>query len=146
LITLPDTGRTTEKLKSLKETCTDYLIMLNILKSKISFGKEESHLQVEFTWKSFITNTNQTSNNINFEYYSVLFNLGVINTLLARQLLNSDDDSKIKEGIKYFQNAAWVFEKVKSEVTNSIPLKELPLDLSPNYLSYVNFFDFSLHT
>jgi hypothetical protein len=115
--------------------------MLSVVKTKITFGKDDLSLKIEFSWSDVLRAKYDSSNNINFEYYSCLFNLGILYNLMGESLKNSssgDDLEVLKEAIKYFQNSAGIFDKIKSEITTYISLKELPLDLSANYLSYVN--------
>ena len=45
----------------------------------------------------------------------------------------------MKEQIKYFQYAAYLFEKIKQEVPGVIPMKEIQPDLSINFLSYASY-------
>lgn len=136
---LNDLDRSLDKLKSYKETVVIYLSMLYALKSKINFGRDEYCMQLEFSWKDALRNEFYHSYNINFEYYSSYFNLAIIYVLMGKLLSKSSgDDSKLKEGIKYFQTAAWIFDNIKQEIPICIPAKETPPDLSSNYLSYVN--------
>ena len=127
-----------EKLKSYKETVVNYLNMISILTSKINFGKEDYCVKLEFSWKDVLKNDYFSSYNSRYEYYCTLFNLGVIYNSMGKFFFNTTDDEKLKEGIKHFQNAAWVFDKVKAELPGYIPAKETSPDLSSNYLSYVS--------
>jgi hypothetical protein len=114
--------------------------MLYALKSKINFGRDEYCMQLEFAWKDVLRNDFYYSYNINFEYYSAYFNLAIIYVLMGKLLSKSTgDDNKLKEGIKYFQTAAWIFDNIKQEIPICIQAKETPPDLSSNYLSYVKF-------
>lgn len=137
MIGLPDLDKNLDKLKLHKDTIITYLNMLSLLKSKINFGKDEYSLAVEFSWKDVLKNENYNSYNVNLEYYSALFNLGVLYNLMGKFFIGANDDAKLKEGIKYFQYAAWVFDKVKQEIPGFVPSKEIQPDLSANYLSYV---------
>jgi hypothetical protein len=105
----------------------------------MNFGKEEYSVKVEFTWKDILKNSNWGSYNISYEYYSNLFNLGVMFYLLASSIGidNTDEDLKLKEAIKYYQYAAGIFDSIKNEAPASIPAKETPPDLTTNYLTYV---------
>jgi tetratricopeptide (TPR) repeat protein len=135
---LNELDKTLEKLKSYKETIVTYLSMLYSLKSKINFGKGEYCLQLEFSWKDVLRNDYNTSYNINFEYFSAYFNLAIIYVQMGKLLAKTTDDLKLKEGIKHFQTAAWIFDHIKQEIVVSIPTQETPSDLSSNYLSYVS--------
>jgi hypothetical protein len=131
--------QTLDSLKSHKTTTTDYLIMLNQLKSKINFGNDTYSLQIEFTWKDSLKNDNHTSYNVNLEYYSAMFNLAVIYRQIGKCYFGANEDGKLKEGIKSFQYAAWLFDKIKNEIPSFIPVKEINPDLSSTFLSYVKF-------
>jgi hypothetical protein len=133
--------KTSDSLKKIKETLISYISMLNLLKSKINFGKDDYSLKLEFGWKDVLKNDFYYSNNINLEYYSLLFNLAVTYNLLGNQLTSKiDDDVQLKEGIKNYQYSAWIFDKIKNEVPTYIPAKEIQPDLSVNYLTYVDSF------
>lgn len=114
--------------------------MLSVLKKKITFGNDDLSLKIDFSWDDVLTGKFTSFNNINFEYYSCLFNLAILYNLMGESKKNSsacDDLEIIKESIKYFQNSAGIFDKIKAEITTYISPKELSLDLSSNYLSYV---------
>lgn len=127
-----------ESLKSYKETVVNYLNMLNQLKTKINFGSDNYSLQIEFTWKDTLKNDFYSSYNVNLEYYSALFNLAVLYKQMGKTYFGSTEDVKLKEGIKYLQYAAFIFDKIKNELPTFVTAKEIQPDLSANFLSYVN--------
>jgi hypothetical protein len=130
--------KTNDSMKKHKEAIVSYINMLNLLKSKINFGKDEYSLKLEFGWKDVLKNDFYYSNNVNLEHFSLLFNLAVCyNTLGSSLTAKTDDDTQLKEGIKNYQYAAWLFDKIKNEVPTHIPIKEIQPDLSVNYLTYV---------
>jgi hypothetical protein len=134
--------KTNESLKKIKENLVTYLNMLNTLRSKINFGKDNYSVAIEFGWKDVLKNDHYYSYNVNLEYFSNLFNLAVCYNLLGTSVSTKvDDDNLLKEGIKNYQYSAWLFDKIKNEVPTCIPLKETQPDLSVNYLTYVNFFN-----
>lgn len=134
---LTDLDKGIDSLKTHRDTIVTYLSMLNSLKTKINFGKDEYSLQIEFGWKDTLKDDFYFSYNVNIEYYSAMFNLAVLYKHLGKQHFGLTEDVKLKEGIKYFQNAAWLFDKIKNELPTFIPAKEIQPDLSANYLSYV---------
>lgn len=137
--------KTFDALKAHKETIVTYLNMLNSLKSKINFGKDDYSLKIEFAWKDTLKNDFFCSYNVNLEYYSVLFNLGICYNLIANQVdPQTDEEAKIKEAIKYYQYSAWIFDKVKNEIPTFIPVKEVQPDMSQNYLTYVRIYKFNI--
>ena len=128
-----------DSLKSNRQICLQYLTQLNLLKSKMSFGKEKIAVHLEFTWKDTLKNSNYKSMNINFEIYNVMFNLANIYLNIAKFEsieAGGTDDTKLKEAIKSYQYAAWFFDKIKNEVTQCVSEKELPNDLKPSYMTY----------
>jgi hypothetical protein len=105
----------------------------------MNFGKEDLCIKIEFSWKDALKNDNWSSYNINFEYFSNLFNLGVCYYNLGLSIPITEDEGRLRESIKNFQYASWIFDNIKNEVSNTIPVKETPPDLTSNYLTYVNF-------
>ena len=61
-----------------------YITQLNLLKSKMSLGKEKITVHLNFTWKDTLKNSNCSSMNINFEIYNVMFNLATIDLHIVR--------------------------------------------------------------
>ena len=45
----------------------------------------------------------------------------------------------MKESVKYFQYAAFIFDKIKQEIPAVVPLKEIQPDLSTNFLTYASY-------
>lgn len=67
-----------------------------------------------------------------------MFNLAVMYFSIGKYE-NHGDETKIKEQIKYFQYAAFLFDKIKQEVPTVIPSKEVQPDLSSDYLTYAGY-------
>jgi hypothetical protein len=121
--------------------------MLNVIKSKMNFGKDDFCIKVEFGWKDVLKNDFWFSFNVSHEYYSNIFNLAVIYYNLGSSILLSDEETKLKQAIKYLQYSAWLFDNIKNEIPSIIPVKETPPDMSSNYLTYViKNFNFSTPT
>lgn len=137
IINLNDKETTNEALKGYKNIIVQYLSMLNLLKSKVNFGKEELCIKIEFAWKDILRNDMINSFNVNFEYFSCFFNLGICYYTLGASVELTDDEAKLKESIKNFQYAAWIFDNIKNEIQNAVSVKEIPSDMTPNYLTYV---------
>ena len=127
-----------DSLKSNRQICLQYITQLNLLKSKMSFGKEKIAVHLNFMWKDTLKNSNVSSLNINFELYNVMFNLATIYLNIGRfeSIEAGNDDSRLKEAIKSYQFAAGFFDKIKNEAPQSIPDKDMPNDLKPNYMTY----------
>ena len=79
-----------------------YITQLNLLKSKMSFGKEKIAVHSNFLWKDTLKNSNCSSMNINFELYNVMFNLATIYLNIAKMesIEAGNDDTKLKKAIK----------------------------------------------
>ena len=136
---LGDVKQNLDSLKSNRQICLQYLQQLNLLKSKMSFGKDKMSVHLDFTWKDTLKNSNSKSMNINFEIYNVMFNLANIYLNIAKAEsieAGGTDDIKLKEAIKSYQYAAGFFDKIKNEITQCVNEKELPNDLRPNYMTY----------
>jgi hypothetical protein len=114
--------------------------MLNLIKSKMNFGKDNLCIKIEFSWKDVLRNDLMSSFNINFEYFSTFFNLGVCHYSIAMATALNEEEIKLKDAIKNFQYAAWIFDNIKNEISNALPPKDIPSDMTPNYLTYVNIF------
>ena len=139
---LGDVKQNLDSLKSNRQICLHYLSQLNLLKSKMSFGKEKLAVHIEFNWKDTFKNNNWKSMNINFEIYNVMFNLANIYLNIAKiesYEAAGNDDAKLKEAIKSFQYAAGFFDKIKNEALQCVSEKELPYDLKPNYMTYCSY-------
>ena len=78
------------------------------------------------------------SYNIHHEYYSVLFNLGTLYFNIGR-CDHGGDETKMKDAVKYFQYAAYIFDKIKQEIPSVVPAKEIQPDLSTNFLTYASY-------
>ena len=135
---LGEVKQTLDSLKSNRQICMHYISQLNLLKSKMSFGQDKLAVHLGFVWRDTLKNSNFNSMNINFELYNVMFNLATIYLNIGRMesVEAGNDDSRLKEAIKSYQYAAGFFDRIKNEAPLSIPEKELPNDLRPNYMTY----------
>lgn len=115
--------------------------MLNVIKSKMNFGKDDFSIKVEFGWKDVLKNDMWYSYNVNHEYYSNLFNLATLYFCMGNSIsIGDEDEAKLKEAIKYYQFSAHLFDNIKNELPSVVPPKETPPDMTQNYLTYVKFF------
>ena len=137
IILLNEKDKTYDSMKTVKENLINYLTNLTLIKSKMNFGKDDFSIKVDFAWRDVVKNDFWYSNNVNFEYYSCLFNLAIAYSCLGSCILPTEDEAKLKEGIKYFQFSSWLFDNIKNELPSLIPAKETPIDMSQNYLTYV---------
>jgi len=111
-----------------------------MLKNKINFGKDNYSLKLDFAWKDTLTDEKFISNTIHFEYFSAMFNLGIVYFDMGKAYYFSDEDLKLKDGIKYFQTAAWIFDKIKEEYQLYVQALNIQPDLQMSYMSFVILF------
>jgi hypothetical protein len=134
---------TLNSLKDLKDAMLAYLNMVNFIKSKINFGNDQFSLKIEFIWRDTVKDSNISSYNVAYEIHCVLFNLAVCNNFIAK-LVNPDvdDELKLKESIKQLEYCAGIVDRIKTDLPAAMVEKEIPFDLSANYLQFVNFYFF----
>jgi len=137
LIKITESVGLMENLKIYRETSVNYLTMINALKNKINFGKESFNLKLDFGWKDTLSEEKFLSNSIHFEYYSVMFNLALIYFEMGKAVYFVEEDVKLKDGVKYFQTAASLFDKIKEEYQLYIQALNIQPDLQLNYMSFV---------
>ena len=63
-----------DSLRVNKDIVLNYINQINVLKQKMSFGKEPFSVKIEFIWLDIFRNGKWKSYNINFEFYNALFN------------------------------------------------------------------------
>ncbi len=96
---------------------------------------------IGFSWSDSVTNDFYNSNDINLEYYSILFNLGVVYCNLGRiiDLKNQNtSQGELKEAIKNFQYAAGLFDRLDMEIPSVIQVMDFATDLTTGYLNFVS--------
>ena len=129
-----------EQLIQHKLVLTTYLNEILTLKSRMTFGKQSYSCRIGFIWTDTITSNEYKSYNIYFEIYNCMFNLGVIYFNLGNYAAKNanDDKVKLKEAVKYFKNALYLFDRLKNTAYSTISSKELPYDLYPQHLKYLS--------
>ena len=127
-----------DTLKVNREIVLNYVNQLNVLKQKMSFGKESYSIKIEFIWKDIFKRSKWDSYNIYFELYNALYNLGTIHYLIAYHMEkdNNDEENYLKEISNNYRNAMAIFDLIKNEIAQKIPQKEIPFDLYPSFLEY----------
>ena len=96
---------------------TKYFNQLIAIKSKMVFGSQPQCCNINFSWSDTITNNLWTSNNVNFEYYNVLFNIASLYFHLGYQKSQSSkvDKNLRKEAIKDYKYSLYLFTLIKDE-------------------------------
>ena len=126
-----------EQIKQNINIITTYINQINMIKQKMTFGKEEYSCKIEFTWNDTIKGSTWHSYNIHFEVYNCLFNLATSYYCLGQEVGKAATDKLgHKEASKYFKNAMYLFDVIREEAMTKIPEKDLPLDLFPSHMSY----------
>ena len=129
-----------DTLNVYKRSLICYLRMINAIRNKLSFGNDKMSIQIEFNWFDTLDERNYYSYNISFEYLNVMFNLAICYFLIGNIILaNSSevDESKIKEAVKMFQHASFLFDCIKTESKIQLVSKETEPDMSDDFLTYV---------
>lgn len=133
-------GSCLELLRSNLVVVTGYINQLVILKSKMTFGKESHSAQIQFEWTDSLKGSKISSYNIYFEYYNCLYLLATMHFNIAMNMdkENPSDRGKdlLKDITKNYRNALALFELIKNEVPEKLNPKEVPSDMTSNYLEY----------
>ena len=127
-----------DTLKVNREIVLNYVNQINVLRQKLTFGKEKFSIKIEFRWKDIFKQSKWESYNIYFELYNALFNLATIHYLIAIHMEkdNSNEENYLKEISNNYRNAMAIFELIKNEISLKVNQKEIPYDLNPDYLEY----------
>jgi len=115
---------TLDKLLQYKSKLLSYSQILNQVR--------HFRCSIEFSWTDTITNKYFLSIDINFEYYCILYNLAIVCHLIGRYSQNTNDSDKLIEASKYFNQSAYLFNKLQKEYS-----KTFHADLNSNFLTYV---------
>ena len=128
-----------DQIRNNKEIYLSYINQLEKLKGKMTFGKEEFSVKIEFTWMDTLKKSKFSSYNIHFEFYNALFNFANLHFLLATFLARDagNEESILKDVTKNYRYAMGLYDIIKTEAPIKISQKELPNDLSSNYLDYL---------
>ena len=132
-----DNKKTPEQIKENITIITSYVNQINQLRKKITFGKEQHSFKMEFTWFDTIKNVNCKSFDIIFELCNAIYNLATFYFIEGMNISGDPSANKDtrKEATNSFKHAMYLFNYIKEEAQKIQP-KELPMDLSSNYLDY----------
>lgn len=139
-IGIAESEKTPENYVKAKTLILNYLQLLTSLRLRLTFGKDSMSVAVQFSWYDVLKKDNYSSYTYYHEYYNMLFNLGIVLFNLGRFISPNDGDDVIKAGIKNFNYAAWIFDKIKNELPQQVNIKDIQPDLNPTFLSYCNLF------
>ena len=106
-----------DTLKQNKNILLNYMAQLQLIKSKMNFGKSDHCIKIEFMWKDIFKDSKWKSYNINFEYYNCFYNLRTIYYTLGLYTKKEagNDESLLKESIHYFKYSAGIYDQIKNE-------------------------------
>ena len=129
---------TPDQTSQLRLILTSYINQLNVLKTKMIFGKDNYSCKIDFKWTDTIKDKEWKSHNVNFEYYNAIYNLAVIYYIIGLELgaESKDDIVKKKEASKNLRKSVSLFKLLKNEAYSSIDQNELPYDLYPTHLEF----------
>ena len=87
--------------------------------------KDLNSFDFGFNWKETTTQKTITTNNIWFEYYSVVYNIGIMLYLIAENLVIQGNYTTLtleqaKEAREKYSQALFYFEKIKNEIEDAV--------------------------
>ena len=127
-------------LSQTKQIAINYLYQLDLLLSKLTLS-DLSTFDIGFNWTDNLSQTTKKSNNLWFEYYCVMYNVGMIYYNIGHSYIKSSlmnltlDEAKTVRG--YFCNALFYFDKIKNEIGTKLNEYEKGLDLAEEGLNYM---------
>ena len=138
MVNLGSLQQSIDTLKQNKNILLNYMAQLQLIKSKMNFGKGDNCCKIEFMWKDVFKDSKWKSYNINFEYYNCFYNLGTIYYSLGLHSKKEagNDEALLKESINYFKYAAGIYDQIKNEISLALQPNEIPYDLTPSYMTY----------
>ena len=116
---------------------TIYINQLNLLRKKMTFGKEKFSCKIEFNWTDTVKNAVAKSLLIEFEICNAMYNLATFYFYEGLKLSNTPSATKEirKDALINFKYAMYLYNWIKEEA-KKIPEKESPTDLCETYLNY----------
>ena len=141
MVNLGSLQQSIDTLKQNKNILLNYMAQLQLIKSKMNFGKGDNCCQIEFMWKDVFKDSKWKSYNINFEYYNCFYNLATIYYMLGLHSKKEagNDEALLKESINYFKYAAGIYDQIKNEISLALQPNEIPYDLTPSYMTYCSY-------
>ena len=126
-----------EQIKTMISNCYTYLKTLDILNQKIKIGNSYNELQINFSWREASCGKETSSKNIYYEICSVEFNIAISYCLLGYLDFKSEDPEKLKESMKNFERASYIFNEVKNIAKTNLGTENIP-DFSESFLNCCN--------
>ena len=134
---MEENKKTPEQIKENINIITSYINQINLLRKKMTFGKEKYSCKMEFTWTDTIKGSFFKSFDIEFELCNAMYNLATFYFFEGLNLSSDPSATKEirKEATKKYKYAMYIYNWIKEEAQKIQP-KELPSDLSSNYLDF----------
>ena len=126
-----------DQINIMISNCYTYLKTLDILNQKIRIGNSYDELQINFSWREASCNKETSSKNIYYEICSVKFNIAISYCLLGYLDFKNEDPEKLKESMKNFERACYIFGEVK-ETSKTYLGTENIADFSESFLNCCN--------
>ena len=133
-------GASIESINGIIVKCLTYIKVLDIVSMKIKLGKDDESLNLKFSWKDVTTGKVNSSQNILVEICSAKFNLATCYCLLGYSKVKSTNAELLRESVKNFEKAAYIFTEIKTTVEKNALAKENIPDLAESYIeSLINY-------
>ena len=122
-----------------------YLKQIQILQAKFPPKESPEHIRFHFMWKDILKEQLHTSDDLYYEYYNSLFNLGIL-FFVQGYTTDKDvakfsiDENRCTEICQTFQRAMWCFQKLQLEVKTKLSKQDIPKDLEDCVLYYNSLF------
>jgi len=117
-----------EGLEKVGNDIKEYLSVFSNISQGFTFGKDKGSINVSFTWQDSYSRDKKTTTNPLMERVGMLYNLAVVYNQMGINYVNTKGD-KLKEATNSFLTAAWIFDRIKLEISGKNPA-DFTLDLS----------------
>ena len=137
MVKMDECSKNPDLIKENIKIITIYINQLNLLRKKMTFGKEKFSCKIEFNWTDTVKNAVAKSLLIEFEICNAMYNLATFYFYEGLKLSNTPSATKEirKDALINFKYAMYIYNWIKEEA-KKIPEKESPVDLHETYLNY----------
>ena len=122
-----------------------YLKQILILQAKFPPKESPDHIRFHFMWKDVLNQELRTSDDLYYEYFNSLYNLGILyfvqGYVTDKEVASlSIDSNQCIKLCQTLQNALWCFQKLQLEVKTKLSKQDIPRDLEDCVLYYNSLF------
>ena len=137
MIKMDDCKKVPEHIKENIQIIISYINQLNLLRKKMTFGKEKCSCKIDFNWTETFQNKYCKSNFLEFEICNSMYNAATYYFYEGLNLSNNPSATKEirKDATRNFKYAMYLYDWIKEEI-KKVPEKEIPIDLHEIYLDY----------